>query len=74
MSTKYQSYSCLMFREFLKQEKLTDNLIHFVLHSIAMVRIDATASEGLQQTKKFLSSLGKFYLTILILNGMVVDF
>jgi len=48
------------FRDFLKQEKLTENLIHFVVHSIAMVKPEDSASLGLQQTKKFLSSLGRF--------------
>jgi len=48
------------FREFLKQENLTENLIHFVIHSIAMVRPDADARHGIAQTTKFLSSLGRF--------------
>ncbi|XP_023339361.1 rab proteins geranylgeranyltransferase component A-like [Eurytemora carolleeae] len=48
------------FREFLKHEKLTDNLIHFVLYSIAMVKPDTNTVQGIQQTRKFLSSLGRF--------------
>jgi len=48
------------FRDFLKQEKLTENLIHFVVHSIAMVKPEDSALLGLKQTKKFLSSLGRF--------------
>ena len=46
-------------RDFLKQEKLTENLIHFVVHSIAMVKPEDSALLGLKQTKKFLSSLGQ---------------
>lgn len=48
------------FKDFLKHEKLTDNLIHFVLHSIAMVTDDTKSLEGLKATQKFLSSLGRF--------------
>ena len=48
------------FREFLKHERLTDNLVHFVMHSIAMVGEDATTQEGLAATAKFLTSLGRF--------------
>ena len=35
------------------------NLIHFVVHSIAMVKPETGVREGLIQTNKFLSSLGK---------------
>jgi RAB protein geranylgeranyltransferase component A len=44
----------------LKKEKLTANLTHFVLHSIAMVEAGVSAGDGLRATKKFLSSLGRF--------------
>ena len=33
----YETYSLRAYVEFLKHEKLTDNLIHFVLHSIGQV-------------------------------------
>lgn len=33
----YSAFKDKTFHEFLKDEKLTENLIHFVLHSIAMV-------------------------------------
>ena len=48
------------FREFLKHEGLTDNLVHFVMHSIAMVGEEATTQEGLAATAKFVTSLGRF--------------
>jgi len=50
----------LTFGELLKKEKLTANLTHFVLHSIAMVEPGVRAGDGLRATKKFLSSLGRF--------------
>ena len=49
----------LTFGELLKKEKLTANLTHFVLHSIAMVEPGVSAEDGLKATKKFLSSLGR---------------
>lgn len=49
-----------LYKDFLKHQKLTDNLIHFVQHSIAMVDQSATCEEGLRSTHKFLSSLGRF--------------
>ena len=48
------------YKDFLKHEKLTENLIHFVLHSIAMVDDNAPCEDGLRSTQKFLSSLGRF--------------
>lgn len=50
----------LTFGDLLKKEKLTANLTHFVLHSIAMVEAGVSAGDGLRATKKFLSSLGRF--------------
>ena len=71
---------CLVFiylicsRDFLKQEKLTENLIHFVVHSIAMVKPEDSASLGLQQTKKFLSSLGrKLYTSMSKIKKIHID-
>ncbi len=48
------------YKAYLKQHKLTDNLIHFVLYSIAMVADDADTASGLAATHKFLTSLGRF--------------
>lgn len=58
--TVYENYVNRTYIEFLKHQKLTDNLIHFVLHAIAMVTPDANCLKGLEATKKFLSSLGRF--------------
>ena len=64
METHFQEdqASCpdLTFGELLKKEKLTANLTHFVLHSIAMVEPGVSAGDGLRATKKFLSSLGRY--------------
>lgn len=57
---KIEPFKESTFKVFLKHEKLTDNLIHFVLHSIAMVDDQASCEEGLKATHKFLSSLGRF--------------
>merc|ERR550532_2054032 len=48
------------FGSYLKQQKLTSNLLHYVCHSIAMVPLDVPMTEGLASTRKFLSSLGRF--------------
>merc|ERR1719300_1527046 len=48
------------FGDYLKFHKLTPNLIHFIVHSIAMVQPSETVTMGLKSTRKFLSSLGRF--------------
>merc|ERR1712126_532105 len=48
------------FAEYLRKQNLTENLIHFVLHSIAMVQQSDSVTKGLEATRKFLSSLGRF--------------
>merc|ERR1719370_134173 len=48
------------FGDFLKVHKLTPNLTHFVVHSIAMTHPDSPQAVGLKATRKFLSSLGRF--------------
>ncbi|XP_062868192.1 rab proteins geranylgeranyltransferase component A 1 [Trichomycterus rosablanca] len=48
------------FSEFLKNKKLTENLCHFILHSIAMVSPDAQTEEGLKATQHFLRCLGRY--------------
>ena len=56
----YENYVNRSYHDFLKHKKLTDNLIHFVVHSIAMVEPCVNTLEGLKATQKFLSSLGRF--------------
>jgi hypothetical protein len=56
----YQDYVDRPFVEFLRSRDLNDTLIHFIVHSIAMVHGDATTIEGLNATRVFLQSLGRF--------------
>ena len=48
------------FVDYLKSQNLTANLLHYVLHSIAMVSASESVGAGLAATKKFLTSLGRF--------------
>ncbi|XP_078067793.1 rab proteins geranylgeranyltransferase component A 1 [Mustelus asterias] len=48
------------FSDYLKTKKLTANLQHFILHSIAMVSETAPTTEGLKATQHFLQSLGRY--------------
>ncbi|XP_073727247.1 rab proteins geranylgeranyltransferase component A 1 [Misgurnus anguillicaudatus] len=57
---EYQEYSEKPFREFLKVQKLTENLQDFVLHSIAMVTQESLTEEGLKATQHFLRCLGRY--------------
>uniref|UniRef100_A0AAQ6IFH6 Rab proteins geranylgeranyltransferase component A n=1 Tax=Anabas testudineus TaxID=64144 RepID=A0AAQ6IFH6_ANATE len=45
---------------FLRDQKLGENLEHFLLHSIAMVTEDAPTEDGLAATRHFLRSLGRY--------------
>ncbi|XP_067279326.1 rab proteins geranylgeranyltransferase component A 1 isoform X2 [Pseudorasbora parva] len=57
---EYQDYSEKPFSEFLKNKKLTENLQHFVLHSIAMVTQQTLTEDGLKATQHFLRCLGRY--------------
>ncbi|XP_062440828.1 rab proteins geranylgeranyltransferase component A 1 isoform X3 [Rhea pennata] len=58
---EYQDYESSTFAQFLKTQKLTPSLQHFILHSIAMVsETDCSTLEGLQATKKFLHCFGRY--------------
>jgi len=56
----YEKFKDKTYLEFLKHEKLTSNLIDFVMTSIAMVHAGATCLSGLEATQKFLTSIGRF--------------
>jgi len=56
----YEKFKDKSYLEFLKHEKLTGNLIEFVMTSIAMVDASATCIDGLEATQKFLTSIGRF--------------
>ncbi|XP_067404487.1 rab proteins geranylgeranyltransferase component A 1 isoform X2 [Emydura macquarii macquarii] len=58
---EYQDYKECKFSEYLKTQKLTSNLQHFILHSIAMVsEADSSTIDGLKATKNFLQCLGHY--------------
>ncbi|XP_025065747.1 rab proteins geranylgeranyltransferase component A 1 isoform X2 [Alligator sinensis] len=58
---EYQDYKDCTFSQYLKSQKLTPNLQHFILHSIAMVsESDSSTTDGLKATKKFLHCLGRY--------------
>ncbi|XP_050305481.1 rab proteins geranylgeranyltransferase component A 1 [Anthonomus grandis grandis] len=48
------------FKEFLTSKKLSDNLVHFVLYAMARSTDVTPVSEGIENTKRFLQSLGRF--------------
>lgn len=60
-SDEYQDFQQCSFSEYLKTKKLTPNLQHFILHSIAMTsESSCTTLDGLKATKNFLQCLGRF--------------
>ncbi|GCB66559.1 rab proteins geranylgeranyltransferase component A 1 [Scyliorhinus torazame] len=48
------------FSDYLKTKKLTANLQHFILHSIAMASETVPTTEGLKATQHFLQCLGRY--------------
>lgn len=48
------------FYTFLKERKLTANLIHYVLYAISMSNKETPFKQGVENTKRFLNSLGRF--------------
>lgn len=58
-----EEYLDKTFVDFLRSRKLTDNLIHFVTEAIGMVEEGAGCREGLERTKVFLTSLGRYGTT-----------
>ncbi|XP_078544594.1 rab proteins geranylgeranyltransferase component A 1 isoform X1 [Lissotriton helveticus] len=57
---EYQDFMDHTFSDFLKAKKLSPNLQHFILHSIAMVSTTASTGVGLKATQHFLLSLGRY--------------
>ncbi|XP_072686508.1 rab proteins geranylgeranyltransferase component A 2 [Canis lupus baileyi] len=57
---QYQAFVHCSFSDYLKTKKLTPNLQHFVLHSIAMTESSCNTIDGLKATKNFLRCLGRF--------------
>ncbi|KAL3878640.1 hypothetical protein ACJMK2_030971 [Sinanodonta woodiana] len=57
---EYLEYLGKPFSEFLASKKLSENIKHFVQHSISMTTDKDTTDEGLRKTKKFLQSLSRY--------------
>ncbi|XP_054568886.1 rab proteins geranylgeranyltransferase component A 2 [Eptesicus fuscus] len=57
---EYQDFTQRPFSEYLKTQKLTPNLQHFILHSIAMTEPSCSTVDGLKATKHFLQCLGRY--------------
>ncbi|KAM4861925.1 rab proteins geranylgeranyltransferase component A 2 [Thomomys bottae] len=58
---EYQDFQQCLFSEYLETKKLTPNLQHFILHSIAMIsESSCTTLDGLKATKNFLQCLGRY--------------
>ncbi|CAH2006343.1 unnamed protein product [Acanthoscelides obtectus] len=48
------------YHNYLKEKKLTPNLIHYVLYAISMSDNNTLCEQGIKQTRRFLGSLGRF--------------
>nr|XP_018904406.1 PREDICTED: rab proteins geranylgeranyltransferase component A 1 [Bemisia tabaci] len=59
-SSEFEAFQDKTFLEFLKSKKLPNNLIHYVLHAIAMGTEKTSFKEGLSRSQLFLSSLGRY--------------
>ncbi|XP_034034118.1 rab proteins geranylgeranyltransferase component A 1 [Thalassophryne amazonica] len=55
-----QAFSGRPYLEFLRGQELSENLQHFLLHSIAMVTADTPTEVGLASTRHFLHCLGHY--------------
>lgn len=48
------------FVELMKQQRLTDNLIHYILHSMCMGNDETTFQEGIERVQTYLTSIGRY--------------
>jgi Rab proteins geranylgeranyltransferase component A len=48
------------FVELMKQQRLTENLIHYILYSMCMGSSEMTFKEGLERLKIYLTSIGRY--------------
>jgi len=48
------------FIDLMRQQKLTDNLIHYILYSMCMGNAETTFKEGLDKIQMYLSSIGRY--------------
>ncbi|KRT80051.1 hypothetical protein AMK59_8370 [Oryctes borbonicus] len=57
---EFMGYENKTFHTYLKDKKLTDNVVHYVLYAIAMSTVDTPCLEAVENIKRFLNSLGRF--------------
>lgn len=48
------------FVELMRQQRLTDNLVHYILYSMCMGSLEMTFEEGLDRIKTYLTSIGRY--------------
>lgn len=48
------------FIDLMRQQKLTDNLIHYILYSMCMGNNETTFKEGLDKIRMYLTSIGRY--------------
>ncbi|CRK98236.1 CLUMA_CG011599, isoform A [Clunio marinus] len=48
------------FIDLMEQQRLTENLIHYILHSMCMGNETTTFKEGIQRIRTYLSSIGRY--------------
>ena len=48
------------FIDLMKQQKLTDKLIHYILYSMCMGNEETTFKEGVERIRTYLSSIGRY--------------
>ncbi|XP_018335207.1 rab proteins geranylgeranyltransferase component A 2 [Agrilus planipennis] len=56
----FAEYENKTFHAFLKDQKLTANLIHYILYAIAMGTEKTSCRDGVERIKRFLNSLGRY--------------
>ncbi|KAK7097444.1 rab proteins geranylgeranyltransferase component A 2-like [Littorina saxatilis] len=57
---EYKGFEDKPFVEFLASKKLSPKIQYFILHAIAMATESTSTKEGLENTQKFLRSLGRY--------------
>lgn len=48
------------FIDLMKQQRLTDNLMHYILHSMCMGNDKTTFKEGIERIRTYLTSIGRY--------------
>jgi Rab proteins geranylgeranyltransferase component A len=48
------------FLDLMKKQKLTNNLIHYILHSMCMGNDSTTFQEGIKRIRTYLTSIGRY--------------